>query len=170
MGFWVSAIGVCLAKKRGRTIVITGDGCLQMNIQEFATLKHNNLPIKVFIVNNNGYLLIRHTQMTHMENRLLGESSSTGLWCPDSIKVARAYGIKAVKIKTTKGIDAKIKEVLQYPGPVICDVDSPAWQAIIPRISSEKQKDGRMVSKPYEDLAPFLDRKEFAWAMSIENA
>ncbi len=169
MGFWVAAIGVCMAKNKGRTIVITGDGCLQMNIQEFATIKHNNLPIKVFIINNNGYLLIRHTQVTHMENRLLGESPSTGLWCPDSMKIAKAYGIKAVKIRTPKEIDAKIREVLNHPGPVICDVHSPAWQAIIPRISSEKQKDGSMVSKPYEDLAPFLDRDEFARAMNIEN-
>ncbi len=169
MGYWVAAIGACMANNRKRTIVITGDGCLQMNIQEFATLKHNRLPIKVFIVNNNGYLLIRHTQKTHMESRLLGESPKTGVWCPDSIKIAKAYGIKAVKITSPKGIDQKIREVLDSPGPVICDVDSPQWQIIAPRISSEKRPDGVMVSKPYEDLFPFLDRDEFAAAMDIDN-
>lgn len=160
MGYWVAAIGACLANKRQRTIVVTGDGCLQMNIQELATVKHNKLPIKLFVVNNNGYLLIRHTQKTHMEGRLLGESPKTGLWCPDSIAIAKAYGIKSVKIKSTKGIDKKIREVLDYNGPVICDVDSPQWQPIIPRISSEKKPDGTLVSKPYEDMYPFLDKKE----------
>jgi len=78
MGYWVSAIGVCMANKGKRTIVITGDGSLQMNIQEFATIKQNRLPLKIFIFNNGGYLLIRHTQKTHMEGRLLGESPKTG--------------------------------------------------------------------------------------------
>ena len=161
MGYWAAAIGACLANNRKRTICITGDGCLQMNLQELATVKHNKLPIKLFVVNNSGYLLMRHTQKTHMEGRLLGESPKTGLWFPDSIKIAKAYGIKAVKITGPVGIDKKIKEVLDFNGPVVCDVDSPHWQLIIPRISSEKKADGSMVSKPYEDMFPFLDRKEF---------
>lgn len=161
MGYWVAAIGACLANNRKRTIVITGDGCLQMNLQELATVKHNKLPIKLFVVNNNGYLLIRHTQKTHMEGRLMGESPKTGLWCPDSIKIAKAYGIRSVKITSSKELDKKIKSVLEYPGPVICDIDSPQWQLIIPRISSEKKADGSMVSKPYEDMFPFLDRSEY---------
>ncbi len=169
MGYWPAAIGACLANNRKRTICVTGDGCLQMNIQELATVKHNKLPIKLFIVNNNGYLLIRHTQKTHMEGRLLGESPKTGLWCPDSIKIAQAYGIKSVKITSTKDIDKKIRMVLDYNGPVICDVDSPQWQLIIPRISSEKKADGSMVSKPYEDMFPFLDRDEYENIIKVEK-
>lgn len=169
MGYWAAAIGACLTNKRQRTIVVTGDGCLQMNIQELATVKHNKLPIKLFVVNNNGYLLIRHTQKTHMEGRLLGESPRTGLWCPDSIAIAKAYGIKSVKIQSTKGIDEKIKEALDYNGPVICDVDSPQWQPIIPRISSEKKPDGTLVSKPYEDMYPFLDKKELQQMMNYDD-
>jgi len=166
MGYWAAAIGACLAKQRKRTIVVTGDGCLQMNIQELATVKHNQLPIKLFVINNNGYLLIRHTQKTHMEGRLIGESPSTGIWCPDSIAIAKAYGIYAVKIKSADGIDKKIKEVLDYNGPVVCDVDSPQWQAIIPRVSSEKKPDGTLVSKSYEDMYPFLDKKELEEQMN----
>lgn len=161
MGYWAASIGACMANKRKRTIVVTGDGCLQMNIQELATVRQNKLPIKLFIVNNNGYLLIRHTQKTHMEGRLLGESPKTGLFIPDSLAIAKAYGIKGVKISNAKDIDKKIKEVLTYKGPVICDVDSPHWQLIIPRISSEKKADGSMVSKPYEDMFPFLPRDEY---------
>lgn len=167
MGYWPAAIGVCVASGNKRTIVVTGDGCLQMNIQELATVKHTNLPIKLFIINNGGYLLIRHTQKTHMEGRLLGESAKTGLWIPDSIKIARAYEIKAVSIDSPKDIDRKIKEVLTFPGPVICDVKSPYWQFIGPRISSDKLPDGRMVSRPYEDMFPFLDKKEMNANMDI---
>lgn len=160
MGYWVAGIGVCLASGKKRTITITGDGSLQMNIQELATIKQNRLPIKIFIFNNEGYLLIRHTQKTHMEGRLMGESPKTGLWCPDSLDIAKAYKIKGVRISSTNEIDSKIKEVLNYPGPVICDVLTPHWQIIIPRIASERKADGSFVSKPYEDLFPFLDREE----------
>jgi acetolactate synthase-1/2/3 large subunit len=160
MGYWLAGIGACEANDRKRTIVITGDGSLQMNIQEFATIKHNNLPIKVFIFNNNGYLLIRHTQNNFMEGRLIGESPETGIWCPDSLKIAEAYGIHGVRINSVEGIEEKIKEVLEYNGPVICDVMTPELQLLIPRVASDKLPDGRLVSRPYEDMFPFLDREE----------
>jgi len=158
-----------MANNRKRTIVITGDGSLQMNIQEFATIKHNNLPIKVFIFNNNGYLLIRHTQKNFMEGRLFGEGPETGVWCPDSMKIASAYEIKGVQIKDPSEVDEKIKEVMDYDGPVICDVINPEWQLIIPRISSEKLPDGRLVSKPYEDMFPFLDKDILKKEMIAEH-
>ena len=169
MGWWVAGIGACIANDRKRTIVITGDGSLQMNIQEFATIKHNKLPIKVFIFNNNGYLLIRHTQKNFMQGRLLGEGPDTGVWCPDSLKIAQAYGIKGVRINSVKEVDSKIKEVMDSSGPVICDVMTPEWQLIIPRISSEKRPDGTLVSKPYEDMFPFLDRKILKKEMVAES-
>lgn len=161
MGYWAAGIGACLANNRGNTIVITGDGSLQFNIQEFATIKYNNLPIKVFIFNNNGYLLIRHTQKNFMEGRLMGESTKNGVWCPDSLKIATAYGIKGVRINSIDEIEKKVREVLDYKGPVICDVMTPYWQLLIPRTASEKRSDGTLVPKPYEDMFPFLDRKEF---------
>ncbi len=160
MGWWVAGIGACIANNRQNTVVITGDGSLQMNIQEFATIKHNNLPIKVFIFNNNGYLLIRQTQHNYMNDRLYGESPSSGVWCPDSLKIAKAYGIFGVRIDTKDNIDEKIKEVLDYKGPVICDVKMPDWQLIIPRVSSEKKPDGTLVSKNFEDMFPFLPKNE----------
>lgn len=169
MGYWPAGIGVCLANKKKRTIVVTGDGCLQMNIQELATIKQNNLPIKVFIFNNNGYLLIRHTQKTHMNDRLMGESPKTGLWLPDALKIAAAYEIKGVRINSIDEVEKKIEEVLNYDGPVICDVMTPQWQLIIPRIASDKKPDGTLVSKPYEDMYPFLDPKELAENMIAEE-
>ena len=161
MGYWAAGIGACLANNRGNTIVITGDGSLQFNIQEFATIKENNLPIKVFIFNNNGYLLIRHTQKNFMDGRLIGERPENGVWCPDSLKIATAYEIKGVRINSIDEIEKKVREVLDYKGPVICDVMTPEWQLLIPRTASDKRPDGTLVAKPYEDMFPFLDRKEF---------
>lgn len=162
MGYWVAATGACMASGRGRTIVITGDGSLQMNVQEFATIKQNKLPIKVFVLNNNGYLLIRHTQKTHLEGRLMGESPKTGLWCPNPLEIAKAYEIKSFDIQRTFGMEKIIKEALVWPGPVICNVASPEWQLIIPRVASEKRPDGSFISKPYEDMFPFLSPDELA--------
>lgn len=160
MGYWVAGIGACVANDYNNTIVITGDGSLQMNIQEFATIKHNNLPIKVFILNNDGYLLIRQTQHNFMADRMFGESPESGVWCPDSTEIAKAYGIKAVRIKTPDEVDSKIEEVLAYDGPVICDVITPKWQLIIPRVSSDKKEDGTLVSRNYEDMFPYLKEEE----------
>ncbi|HVA96952.1 MAG TPA: thiamine pyrophosphate-binding protein [Candidatus Acidoferrales bacterium] len=170
MGYWPAGIGMAMTDLKKRTLILTGDGCLQMNLQELATIKQNNLPIKLFIFNNNGYLLIRHTQKTHMEGRFMGESPKTGLFIPDSIKIAKVYGIKGVRIHNTKELDKKIKEVLEYPGPVICDVMTPQWQLIIPRISSQKASDGTLISKPYEDLFPFLSTEELKANMVAEKS
>lgn len=169
MGYWVAGIGACIANDRKNTIVITGDGSLQMNIQEFATIKHNKLPIKVFIFNNNGYLLIRHTQKNFMDNRLVGEGPSSGVWCPDSLEIAKAYGIKGVRIDSTDNIDEKIKEVLEYDGPVICDVMTPEWQLLVPRIASDKLPDGTLVSRDYEDMFPYLSPDELKANMVAEQ-
>ena len=90
----------------------------------------------------------------------MGESNKTGLFIPDSIKLAKAYGIKCVRINNISELDRKLIKVLSTPGPVICDVITPYLQAIEPRISSKKMTDGRMVSSAYEDLAPFLNPEE----------
>lgn len=169
MGYWVAGIGACVANDYKKTIVITGDGSLQMNIQDFATIKHNNLPIKVFIYNNNGYLLIRQTQKNFMEGRLFGEGESTGVWCPDSMKIAEAYGIKGVNINFPDEVESKIKEVLDFDGPVICDVKMPEWQLIVPRVSSDKRPDGTLVSRNFEDMFPYLSPEELKENMVAEK-
>lgn len=170
MGYWAAVLGACMANNKKSTIVITGDGSLQMNIQELATIKHNNLPIKIFIFNNNGYLLIRHTQKNFMDGRLLGEGPSTGVWCPDSLKIAAAYGIKGVRINSAGEVKLKIKEALEHDGPVVCDVMTPEWQLIIPRVSSDKKADGTLIPKPYEDMFPFLGEAELRKNMIAQPA
>lgn len=160
MGYWAASIGACMANNGKNTICITGDGSLQMNIQEFATIRHNNLPIKIFVLNNNGYLLIRHTQHNFMEDRFVGESPKTGVWCPDTGKIASAYEIPFVRINDPVEVEKKIDEVFAIDGPVICEVMTPTWQLLIPRISSEKLPDGTLVAHDYDDMFPFLPREE----------
>lgn len=168
MGYWAAAVGMCVAHDRKPTIVITGDGSLQMNIQELATVKINNLPLKIFIFNNNGYLLMRITQRNFMENRFIGEGPTSGVWCPDALEIAHAYGIKGMRISNVDEVESKIKEALDHDGPVICDVMTPEWQLIIPRVASEKTADGKMVSKPYEDMFPYLPPEELARNMIVK--
>lgn len=168
MGYWAAAIGACMAHDKKQVIVITGDGSLQMNLQEFATVKQNNLPLKVFIFNNNGYLLLRLAQRNFMEKHLMGESPATGLWCPNSLKIAETYGIHGVRIDSIEDIDKKIKEILAYEGPVICDIMTPEWQVLAPRTMSDKMPDGKLVPRPYEDMFPYLDREELQKQMIAE--
>lgn len=160
MGYWAASIGACLANGRKDTVVITGDGSLQMNIQEFATVRHYRLPLKVFVLNNNGYLLIRHTQHNFMEDRFIGESPKSGVWCPDTMAIASAYGIHSVRIEHVDEVGDKIREVLEHDGPVICEVMTPEWQMLVPRIASDKMEDGTLRPRNYEDMFPYLPREE----------
>ena len=169
MGYWCAGIGACIANDRKDTVVITGDGSLQMNIQEFAPIHHNNLPIKTFVLNNNGYLLIRSTQHNFMEDRFIGEGPNSGVWCPELEKIAAAYEIPYVKIENVDEIDEKVKWVFATKGPVICEVMTPEWQALVPRITSEKMPDGRLVAHEYSDMFPFLSREEYKQNMIAEE-
>ncbi|MCR4587352.1 MAG: thiamine pyrophosphate-binding protein [Lachnospiraceae bacterium] len=169
MGYWCAGIGACIANDRKDTIVITGDGSLQMNLQEFAPIRHNNLPIKTFVLNNNGYLLIRSTQRNFMEDRFFGEGPESGVWCPELNKIAAAYEMPYFRIDTVDQIEEICQKVFHTEGPVICEVMTPEWQALVPRITSEKMPDGRLVAHEYSDMFPFLDREEYKENMIAEK-
>ncbi len=157
MGYWPASIGAALASGR-RVLCITGDGCLQMNIQELATVVKNKLNIKIFLLNNNGYLLIRNTQKTHCNTRLIGEGEKSGLGFPNFKKIASAYGITYF---------TNIEKTLKTKGPVLCELKTPYWEELAPRIASEKIADGSFINRPYEDLAPYLDENELKRTMSM---
>jgi len=163
MGYSPASIGVAaLAKDEGKDVYcISGDGSIQMNLQEFQTIAHYNLPIKTIILNNNGYLLIRHTQNNFMDGRLIGESSTTGLSTPSMEKVATLYGIKYIGVSNIGEMNEKIKELIAYKGPVIFEVMTPTNQLLIPRVASKKLDNGKMISMPYDDMFPFLSREEY---------
>lgn len=154
------SIGASVADKKRKTICISGDGGLQMNIQELQTLVHYKLPVIVFVLNNGGYLSIKLMQQNHF-GRYVASNKDSGLSCPDIIEVANAYGIKSERISDHDDLHEKIDTILAQPGPFICEVKMSENQPLIPRVSSIKTPDGTIISLPLEDLYPFLDRKEF---------
>ena len=156
-----NSIGVCLAGGRQRTICVEGDGGFQFNIQELATVHHLNLPIKFFILNNDGYASIRASQSAFFGSPQVGCDGRTGLMTPDICSVAASYGIKSARISDQGNLRDQVRKVLDMPGPVVCDVRVIPDEVRGPRIASMQRPDGSMVSKPLEDLYPFLDREEF---------
>jgi acetolactate synthase-1/2/3 large subunit len=164
-----AAIGACLARNRQQTILLTGDGSIQMNIQELGTIVFHNLPIKIFVLNNEGYLAQRITQDTYFEGRYTGSGRKDGVYYPNISQVAEAFGLKTVKLNNENNLSRKIRQVLDMPGPVLCEVRMDPKQTLYPKLSSEVRSDGTMVSKPLEDLYPFLPREEFRKHMIIKS-
>ena len=161
MGFTIpAAIGTCFAKN-GEVVGITGDGSFQMNIQELQTIVHYKLPLKLFVWNNNGYLSIRATQKKFFEGREIGTDKNSGISFPEIKNIAKAYGIKYFLAREVSELDTVLKDVMDYTGPVICEIICPENQEIVPAVSSLKKDNGTMVSKPLEDMYPFLSREEF---------
>ena len=168
MGFGIPAcIGGCLASERRRTVCIDGDGGFHMNTQELETVHRLNLPIKFFVLNNNGYASIRATQRNYFDRRYVGSTPESGLTLPDTLKIASAFGLPTMQIEDHHHIRESVRQVLEKNGPVVCDVKISPNQVTAPRISSVQAADGTMVSTPLEDLWPFLDREEFKSNMVI---
>ncbi len=169
MGYGIPAsIGVCLGSGKRKTICVDGDGGLQLNIQELATIAHLQLPIKLFVLNNQGYASIRATQKNYFGGANIGCDSNTGVSIPDYRKVARAYGLKTAIIEDQSDLRSAVRKVLRSRGPVVCDVHIIPDEIRAPRVTSIQRPDGSFISKPLEDLWPFLDRDEFAQNMIVE--
>ena len=167
MGFGIaSAIGGCLASGGKHTICIDGDGGFIMNVQELETVKRLKLPIKFFILNNDGYVSIQNTQKNYFQGRYVASNPNSGLTLPDLSKISAAFDIPYTKIAHHGGIIEKVIEVLNSPSAFICEVLISPNQFTAPRITSTSKPDGTMVSKPLEDMWPFLGREEF-WANMI---
>jgi len=169
MGYSLPAsIGASIGLGNKRVMCLNGDGSFQQNIQELQTLVHHQLPVKVFVFNNDGYLSIRFTQRSYFDGRFIGTDKASGISFPNTEKIAEAYGIHFVRINNNHELDAKLTKTLNHQGPVICEVMTPRDQLIMPTVASEKKPDGTMVSKPLEDMFPFLDRDEFRKNMIIK--
>jgi len=169
MGFGLpGVIGACIANERKKTIGISGDGGLQMNIQELQTIATYQLPIILFVINNNGYLTIKSMQQNHF-GRLVGSDPTSNVKCPSMEKIALAYGIDFVKLLNHDDLHKKIDNILNVDKPMICEIMMHPDQPLIPKVSSMKLPDGSVVSKPLEDLYPFLPRDEFKENMIIES-
>ncbi|OHX14891.1 thiamine pyrophosphate-binding protein [Chromobacterium sphagni] len=167
MGFGLpAAVGACLASGRRRTICVEGDGGLQMNVQELATLASQKLPVKLFIINNSGYASIRTSQQNYFQ-RQLGADARSGLQLPDLASLARAYGLPYVAIRNEDELHYGLSAVLDCDGPVLCDVSILPEEPRVPRVASRVAENGKIVSSPLEDLFPFLPREELQSNMHI---
>ena len=159
-------IGACVANGRRRTISVDGDGGLQLNIQELETARRLQLPIKLFVLNNDGYASIRTSQSRYF-GRLAGADATSGVTLPPLQRVVEAYGLPYARIDTDRGIVERVRELLDAPGPIVVEVLTPREEPRGPSLSSMRKPDGSMVSKPLEDLWPFLSRDEFRSNMII---
>jgi acetolactate synthase-1/2/3 large subunit len=168
MGYGLPAsIGACFANGTKKTICLEGDGSIQLNIQELQTIVYHDLPIRIFVYNNQGYASIRLSQKGLFEGKFVASSVDSGISWPDMKKIAKAYGIPTVMITNHDHMDRKIKKVLSQKGPVLCEIMVSPDQSFQPKVASKKLPDGSIVSLPLEDMVPFLSRTELKQNMMI---
>lgn len=160
MGYDVPAsVGSCIASGGKRTICVTGDGSIAMNMQELEVIKRLNLPVKLFVTDNQGYSMIYQSQNGNFKN-LTGCTEENGLTLPDMNRVADAFGIKNYRINITDELSPIIKEAFEYDGPTICTIRADITQQVTPKQANYMKEDGQMTSRPLEDMAPLLDEEE----------
>ncbi|MDR3639330.1 MAG: thiamine pyrophosphate-binding protein [Isosphaeraceae bacterium] len=168
MGFGLPAsIGACLGGKRKPTITVDGDGGFLFNIQELETVARLQLPAKYFILNNDGFSSIRASQAYWFKDNLVAADATSGLTLPDIGKVAASFGLATAQIRDQADLRKQVRTVLRTPGPVVCEVMVIPDEERKPRVSSTQRFDGTFVSKPLEDMFPFLERDEFLSNMII---
>lgn len=156
-----AAIGACYANGKEEVILITGDGSIQMNLQELQTIVHNQIPVKIFLINNLGYHSIRQTQKSFFGDPLVGIGPQSGdLSFPDMEKISGAYGIPFGRCHSNAELAESIEEALGVQGYYICEIMVTPEQNFEPKSASKRLEDGSIVSPPLEDLAPFLPREE----------
>lgn len=167
-----AAIGACIAEGRKDLVLITGDGSIQMNIQELQTIIHHKLPIKIFLINNQGYHSIRQTQKNYFGEPLVGVGVESGLEGPDLSfpnmeKLSKAYGYVYVSAHHNSELQQAVSDTMKQEVPVICEVFVSTEQNFEPKSAAKRLEDGTMVSPPLEDLSPFLPEEEMNENMII---
>lgn len=170
MGYGLpAAIGTCIGGGRRTTICLEGDGSIMMNLQELQTVLTNRLPIKIFLINNNGYHSIRITQNNlFKEHCKVGIGPESGdLSFPEFRKIAEAFGYPYYSASSNAEMKKVVNEVLALDGPVLCEIFTDTTQVWEPKSSTKRLPDGTLVSPPLEDLAPFLPREELERNMFI---
>ena len=155
-----AALGAAIAGKR-QAVCLTGDGSIQMNLQELQTIVLNKIPVKIMIYNNNGYMGIVRTQTNYFEGRLTGCTPESGLDCPSWEKIALAYGLPYEKISNLDELDQKLKPFLEMPGYGLCELMEDSSQGPAFKTTSKKLDNGEMVSAPLDELAPVLSEDDF---------
>jgi acetolactate synthase-1/2/3 large subunit len=169
MGYAVPmAIAVSIANPGREVIAVDGDGGFMFNIQELETINRLQLPIKFFVLNNDGYSSIRASQIAYFGKVSIGADKNTGVTIPNLSKIAASYGLGTHVIKDQTNLKADVAHVLKMKGSVVCDVNVIPDEVRAPRLQSYQKPDGSFVSKPLEDLFPFLPREEFLANMIVK--
>jgi len=158
MGYGLPAsIGACVSNETGKTICVTGDGSIQMNLQELQTIVTYKLPLKLFVLENESYLAIKTTQKAFFKGNFTGSNPASGVVCPDLKRIAEAYGIPFVCVSSNEALESTISEVLNAKGAIICEVKMHPEQTLFPKSASFlDKKTGKMSSAPLEKMAPFM--------------
>ena len=169
MGYGLpAAIGTCIGGERKQTICLEGDGSIMMNLQELQTIITNKLPIKIFLINNNGYHSIRITQTNLFNKNFVGIGEQSGdLSFPEFKKIAEAFGYSYLQASSNEQMKRVVNEALDTDGPVFVEIFTDTEQVWEPKSSTKRLEDGTLVSPPLEDLAPFLPREELKKIMVI---
>lgn len=161
MGYCLPAgIGAYEAVKRP-IHVVTGDGCIMMNIQELATISFHKMPIKIFIFNNGGYCGVVNTQNKFFQNRLCGCTKDSGIWMPPFRKIADAFEIKYQLLANHKQLDEQFDQIMNDQGPMVVEILQDLKQGIEPAASSKRDDSGNIVSTAIDDGYPFLSKEEY---------
>lgn len=145
--------------KGGKTVLVTGDGSIQMNIQELQTLMTYKMPLKIFVLENEGYLAIKTTQKSFFNGEFTGSNPASGVICPNLSKIATAYGIPYTSISENgQALKDAIAKTLASDGPMICEVHMHPYQTLFPKSASFMDpKTGKMSSAPLQMMAPFVN-------------
>lgn len=170
MGYGLpAAIGLCISGGKKETICLEGDGSIMMNLQELQTIITNKLPIKIFLINNQGYHSIRITQSNLFADHCkVGIGPESGdLSFPEYKKIAEAFGYPYFEAHSNEEMKEAVKKTLEMPGFAVCEIFTNTIQAWEPKSSTKRLADGTLVSSPLEDLAPFLPREELKRNMFI---
>ena len=162
-----AAIGAQYAADGRRVVCIAGDGSMMLNLQELQTIAGSQLPIKLFVLNNDGYSSIRQTQQNYFPDNVVGCGPESGLTFPDFVTLGSAFGFEARRCSSHDQLETDIRATLTGDGPQLLEIMLDAEQGFSPKLASRQLDDGRMVSSPLEDLAPFLPRDELDENMLI---
>ncbi len=155
-----AAVGACVAHNKQRTICLSGEGGLMMNIQELATVMHHKFPIKLFIYNNGGYLTIKQTQQLGFNGRLMGSDEESGISFPDLVKVAEAHSIPAIRLDSHENLKENLEKFLKAEGMGVCELMLDHEQDQCPKAINRRKPDGTTEPTVFEDMHPFLDKAE----------
>lgn len=164
-----AAIGAAFGSPSSDIVCLAGDGSIQMNLAELQTIKMHDLPVKLFVLNNQGYHSIRQTQQNYFPDNVIGCGTDSGLGFAPFSKLADACGFAYHAARSEAELSSAITGTLSGAGPQMCEVFLDLNQQFAPKVSSRKLEDGRMVSAPLEDMAPFLSREELQQNLIAEN-